>query len=105
MTSPSIVASSATVLLPPASIPRTCICSSLRRRDEPRISCYLLVLPVFALLSPLRVTVLTAAVLFVVAIGSPSPQAAPAASGDQDVRALWVTRATLGSPDAVTKMV
>ncbi|HTM30020.1 MAG TPA: family 10 glycosylhydrolase [Vicinamibacterales bacterium] len=59
----------------------------------------------FAQSSPIRVTAFAAAVLLAVAIGSPSPQAAPAAAGDRDVRALWVTRATLGSPDAVTKMV
>jgi uncharacterized lipoprotein YddW (UPF0748 family) len=35
-----------------------------------------------------------------------APAAAPAAAAaGTDVRALWVTRATLGSPDAVTKMV
>ena len=41
-----------------------------------------------------------------VVLGTLAPRAAPTSvQGADDVRALWVTRATLGSPGAVTRMV
>lgn len=56
--------------------------------------------------SLIRWRALGAAVVCVLAVAGAAPDAARApVASDQDVRALWVTRATLGSPSAVTKMI
>jgi uncharacterized lipoprotein YddW (UPF0748 family) len=63
------------------------------------------VLPVAAHRSPIGARLLPA-LLLAVALGPLTPQAAPAPAADgRDVRALWVTRATLGSPEAIARMV
>jgi uncharacterized lipoprotein YddW (UPF0748 family) len=64
------------------------------------------VLPVTAQALQIGWRRLAAPLLLLLAIGIEAPRAvsSPAVDGG-GVRALWVTRATLGSPDAVTKMV
>jgi uncharacterized lipoprotein YddW (UPF0748 family) len=63
-------------------------------------------LPVIAHAPPARLRSVCLWLSCALALAIAVPGAAPGATGrEQDVRALWVTRATLGSPDAVARMV
>lgn len=66
---------------------------------------YIAVLPVIALRFPARVGRALACTLAAMAIATMAPRASAPDTPADDVRALWVTRATLSSPDAVTRMV
>jgi uncharacterized lipoprotein YddW (UPF0748 family) len=52
-----------------------------------------------------RWRVIVAAGCCLLALSAAAPDAAPSAAATEDVRALWVTRATLNSPTSVTRMV
>jgi uncharacterized lipoprotein YddW (UPF0748 family) len=71
----------------------------------PGISCNIPALPVSAPASPIRWRALSAAVSCVLALAAVAPGASSIDSATEDVRALWVTRATLTSPAALSKMV
>ena len=62
-------------------------------------------LPVFAQVSPTRGPLAALLLASIVALAAAAPDAAPSPTPLEDVRALWVTRTTLGSPEAVTKMI
>lgn len=66
---------------------------------------YIAVLPVIALRFPAGSWRAVACALAAVAVAAMAPRASAPDPPADDVRALWVTRATLSSPDAVSRMV
>ena len=98
-TCPSSLASSATVLLPPASIPSTCIVLAYDGAWRRRVSCNIpSVATCLHMPSPSRWRLLVAAVLRAWPWRPSHLPPYRRQFGQQDVRALWVTRATLNSP-------